>query len=116
MSAIGIWLSRAWLAAVMAVSGMVALPPTQVTSHVAATPTASQGNYVRLQNAWERQQGINSRLGWFFDHIEERVAKGQEMIDKAKANGKDVAALQASLDAFAAAVKQGSQCMEVLKA
>ena len=46
------------------------------------------------------------------DELIERV---QKLIDRAEANGKDVSAVQAALDAFAAAVKEANPIYESMK-
>lgn len=68
-----------------------------------STPTGEVSN-PKLEKAWARQLKIYNRLGKGFDDIDGQIAKIQERIDKAKTNGKDVAAAQAALDAFEAAL------------
>ena len=60
----------------------------------------------KLEKVWVRQSGMYGRLGKMFDGNDERIARIQERIDKAKANGKDVAALQTALDDFESALKK----------
>ena len=55
----------------------------------------------RLEKIWARQITAYNRMGKT-DQFIERV---QKLIDRASANGKDVSAVQAALDSFAAAVK-----------
>jgi len=69
-----------------------------------STPTVAVGND-KLEKAWARQLKIYDRLGKGFDDIDGQIAKIQERLDKAKANGKDVTAAQTALDAFEAALK-----------
>jgi hypothetical protein len=68
--------------------------------------SAAQVSSERLELAWAREQMIHDRLGFMFDHADQRIALTQQLIDKAKANGKDVAAIQAALDALAGAVER----------
>ncbi len=115
MSTIAMWMSKAWLAIVVAAAGifsgapMHADPPIVSDASLSSTPTPS---YDRLQHAWEREMRIYTGLGRLFDHADERLARAQELIDKARSNGKDIAALQAALDAFSAAVKQARPVYE----
>jgi hypothetical protein len=50
-----------------------------------------------------------------FDNGDARFEKAQRLIDKASANGKDVSAVQAALDAFMASVKSARPTYEGLK-
>ncbi|MBI5946270.1 MAG: hypothetical protein HY864_18065 [Chloroflexi bacterium] len=67
-------------------------------------PTGELSN-AKLEKAWARQLKIYNRLGKGFDDIDGQIAKIQERLDEAKSNGRDVAAAQAALDAFEAALK-----------
>jgi hypothetical protein len=58
---------------------------------------------------------LYNRLGLVFDGGNVMITKIQGLIDKAKANGKDVSAVQAALDAFVAARKAASPTYESLK-
>jgi hypothetical protein len=115
MSTIAVWLSKAWLAVAVAAVGVFLPFPAQGSMHgtteIALDSTPAPSNE-RLQNAWQREQTIYARLGRFFDQADGRLAKAQELIDKAKGNGKDVSALQAALDAFSAAVKDARPIYE----
>ena len=66
----------------------------------------------RLERVWGRQQIAHDRLGVMFDHVEWRLSQGQQLIDRAKANGKDVTAIQNALDAFSQAVQQARPIYE----
>ncbi len=61
----------------------------------------------KLEQAWARQLKNYERLGKGFEDTDAQIAKFQARIDKAAQNGKDVAALQAALDAFESALKSG---------
>jgi len=65
----------------------------------------------RLERVWARQLRLYKRMG----HIDELITKAQKLIDRVKANGKDVSALQAALDAFEAAVKAAQPSYESAK-
>ena len=113
MSTIAVFLSKVWLIATMAVGTV--LPVTSPTLNAASTPRSPGADYPRLQQAWVREQRVYDRLTRFFDNIDAREQRGQQLIDKAKANGKDVSALQAALDAFEAAVKRAQPVFESTK-
>lgn len=69
----------------------------------------------KLEHIWARQQKIYKKIGNGFDHIDRFVDKVQGLIDKAAANGKDVSAVQAALDAFEAALKEAHPVYESAK-
>lgn len=74
-------------------------------------PARTQITKDRLELVWARQLRRYERFG----HADELIARIQRLIDRAKANGKDVSALQAALDAFAAAVKDAHPIYESIK-
>ena len=89
------------------VLALLPTPSAQALTPVAAsTPPVASGGGVRLERAWLRQQIRYDRLGVMFDHVQQRIDLAQQMIDEAKSNGKDVAALQTTLDGFSSAVQQ----------
>ncbi len=107
MSTIAAWLSKAILVVSMAVFGSsAALPAKAAVSNPPSTPTPPAQSFPGIQRAWAREQKVYGRLGTFFGNIDQRLERAQQLIDKAKANGKDVSALQSALDAFSAAVTQ----------
>jgi hypothetical protein len=61
----------------------------------------------KLEQVWARQLKNYEKIGKGFEDTDALIAKFQVRIDKATANGKDVTALQAALDAFASALKSG---------
>ncbi len=113
MSTIALWLSKAWLIASMAIAGAFPAISPVLNAVTPASPTAA--SYPRLQQAWAGEQRVYDRLTRFYDNIDAREQRGQELIDRAKANGKDVSAVQAALDAFEAAVKQSQPAFESTK-
>lgn len=118
MATIAALLSKAWLAVTLALAGVTSALPAPVQELVPSATPAPQttaASYPRLQQAWAREQTVYGRLGKFFDNIDQRIARGQALIDKASANGRDVSALQAALDAFSAAVKQARPVYESSK-
>ena len=65
----------------------------------------------RLERIWARQLRLYERMG----RADEFIERVQKLIDRAEANGKDVSAVQAALDAFAAAVKEANPIYESMK-
>jgi len=116
MSPIVMWLKKVFLIAMVAALGLAALPAVNVYAlgqTDPSTPTApGQISTDRLEQIWSREQAAYGRWGKFFDNVDARISKAQELIDKAKANGKDVSALQAALNAFSDAVKQAKPIYE----
>ncbi len=116
MSTIVMWSKKVFLVAMVAALGLASLPAVNVYALVQSdpsTPTApTQITTDRLEQIWAKEQAAYDRLGKFFDNVDARISKAQELIDKAKANGKDVSALQAALDAFSDAVKQAKPIYE----
>ena len=76
-------------------------------------PPAERGQIrpERWERVWARQLRVYERMG----RIDKFVAKVQKLIDRAKANGKDVSAVQAALDAFRAAAKDAQPIYESIK-
>ena len=66
----------------------------------------------KVEKAWARQLKLYARLGKGFENNDAHVTKLQGLIDKAAANGKDVSALQAALDAFNAAMNSARPLYE----
>jgi prefoldin subunit 5 len=77
-------------------------PPPQPTGHISNE---------RLERVWARQLRVYERMG----RTDEFVAKVQKLIDRGKAIGKDITALQAALDAFKAAAKEAQPIYESIK-
>ena len=66
----------------------------------------------KLEEVWAKQSELYERTGKLFSDGDERIAEAQELIDNAKANGKDVTSLQTALDHFAAALKKAKPIYE----
>jgi uncharacterized protein YukE len=66
----------------------------------------------KLEQVWARQLKNYEKMGMGFDNSDAQIAKFQARIDKAAENGKDVAALQAALDAFKASLKSSKPIYE----
>jgi hypothetical protein len=102
------------LFALVMVLGLAAMPFVSVSAAGEYDPTPPphvQISNERLERVWARQLRIYERMG----RTDEFVAKVQKLIDRAKANGKDVSAVQAALDAFKAAAKQAQPIYESVK-
>jgi hypothetical protein len=80
-----------------------------------STPPAGEVPNERLEQVWARQLRAYDRLGKAFDRADDFIAKVQNLIDRASENGKDVAALQAALDAFEASIKEAHPIYESAK-
>lgn len=110
MTAMSVWIRRAGLVGAIIMLGLLSLPTAAASASalpdIATPPAPSQVRTQRLAQAWSREQQIESKLDTFFNTVDTRISNGQALIDRAKANGKDVSTLQVALDAFSAAVKQ----------
>jgi len=88
---------------------LAALPLTSVfaapTTDTSTPPTDDKEVYSLIERAWKFETRAVERIGQRIDRAPTMIEKTQSMIDKAKANGKDVTALQAALDAYAQAIK-----------
>ena len=112
MSAITMWFRKTLLVGFVAALGLVSVPlanayalgPFDPGTPTAPSQTTSPTD--RLQRVFSREQAIYGKLGKLFDNANTRISKLQDLINKAKANGKDVSALQSALDAFKSAVQQ----------
>jgi hypothetical protein len=101
------------LFALIAALGLASLP---TFSAAAAgldnqTPTQQSQREItkeRLEKIWARQLRMYEKLG----KTDEVIEKIQKLIDRAAANGNDVSALQAALDAFADAWKDAKPIYE----
>ncbi len=112
MSTITMWFRRTLLAGLVAALGLVSVPLAnayalgQFDPGTPTAPTQTTTPTGRLQWAFSREQTIYGKLGKLFDNAGTRISKFQDLINKAKANGKDVSGLQSALDALSSAVSQ----------
>lgn len=110
MAMIVMWIEKTWLITVVAALSFGALPGA--TAHTLGssdptTPTPStQTPADRLANIWSRERDAYAKIGSFLVNSNRFIMKVQGVINMAKANGRDVMALQDALDKFADAVKQ----------
>lgn len=89
------------LALVLGVAAMPFVSASAAGEYDPPVPLQRQISNERLERVWAHQLRIYERMGRLDDFVE----KVQKLIDRAKANGKDVSAVQAALDAFEAAIK-----------
>lgn len=102
------------LVALVTALGVASLPVFSVSAQGAKDPVAPPKGQVtneRLEQIWARQLRAYERMG----KTDEFIGRVQKLIDRASANGKDVTAVQAALDAFQAAVKEAKPTYESMK-
>ncbi len=102
------------LFALVAALGLASLPfVSAAAAGPTSTPMPPQGQLSseRLERIWARQLRRYERFG----RADELVDRVQLLIDRAKAKGKDVSAVQAALDAFKAALKNAQPIYESAK-
>jgi hypothetical protein len=75
-------------------------------------PEQRQTSNERLERVWARQLRLYQRIGNGFEREDRFIARVQELVDRAEANGKDVSGVQAALDAFESAVKDARPIYE----
>jgi methyl-accepting chemotaxis protein len=75
-------------------------------------PPKGELTYERLEQLWARQLKNYEKIGKGFDDNDAFIEKIQARIDRAAANGKDVTAVQAALDAFESALKSAHPIYE----
>lgn len=109
------------LLALITVLGVAALPFGRVSAagddvrRDPPIPPTGEVSNERLEKVWAHQIRAYERLGNLFDRADAFVDKVQQLIDRAKENGKDVSAVQAALDAFEAALKDAHPIYESAK-
>ena len=99
------------LLALVAALAAASLPLASVLAAGAEDPSVppiGELTNERLEKIWARQLRTYEKLGKAEDVIE----KAQALIDRASANGKDVSAVQAALDAFEEAIKDAKPIYE----
>ncbi|HAV76615.1 MAG TPA: hypothetical protein DCX53_04595 [Anaerolineae bacterium] len=78
-------------------------------------PPGREVSNEKLEQVWARQLKMYEKIGKGFERDDAFIEKVQTLIDKAGANGKDVTAVQAALDAFEKAVKDAHPLYESAK-
>lgn len=100
------------LLALIAALGVAAMPFVSVSAATAYDPSLQgQISNERLEQIWARQLRAYERMG----RTDDFVAKAQQLIDRAEANGRDISAVQAALVAFATQVKEAHPIYESAK-
>lgn len=89
------------LTAALAVAGLQFFSVSASGAEDPSVPPGHELTNERLERLWARQLRAYERMGRSEDFAE----KVQSLIDRAGANGKDVSAVQAALDAFEEAIK-----------
>jgi hypothetical protein len=101
-------LKKAALAVLLICIGLAALPTVSASAaglyDENTPPTRENVSDERLEQAWARLQEAYARQGERLGKADEFIAKVQSLIDKANEMGYDTSAVQAALDAFAAAI------------
>jgi len=100
------------LLALVAALAAASLPFVSVAAQGANDPTSpaaqAEVSNERLEKVWARQLKAYERMG----KTDEFVAKVQQLLDRATANGKDVSAIQSALDAFVESAKDAKPIYE----
>lgn len=73
---------------------------------------AAEASNLRLELAWARLQAEHSRLQALFNFADQRLASAQQLLDAAKARGKDVSAVETAQDNMETAIKQARPIFE----
>jgi len=108
------------LFALIAALGVAAMPfvsasaagDTLTNAYDPPVPLQGQISNERLERVWARQLRLYDRIGHGFERDDAFTEKVQQLIERAKENGKDVSAVQAALDAFEAALKDAHPIYE----
>jgi hypothetical protein len=107
------------LAVLMIAVSLAAFPLTNVYAAAGYDPSVppqdGRLSNERLELIWARQLRAYERLGKLFDANDAAFERVQNLIDKARENGKDVSALQAAFDALQAAIKEARPTYESIK-
>jgi uncharacterized protein (UPF0335 family) len=107
------------LVALVIALGLAAMPFVSVSAagmYDPPAPPQRQFSNERLERIWARQVRIYDRIGRVFERADTLTGRVQQLLERAKANGKDVSAVQAALDAFEAALKDAHPIYESAKA
>jgi len=102
------------LLSLVAALGLASLPLVSVFAAGQNDPTPppqTQLTNDRLELVWAHELRVYNRMG----RVDGFIAKIQSLVDRAKAKGKDVSAVQAALDAFEAQWKAAKPTYESIK-
>ena len=110
-----IFFKKTILVALIAALGLATLPFLSVSAAGLNAPASlaqkGQISNERLERIWAHQLRLYERMS----RANEFIERVQKLIDRAEAKGKDASAVQAALDAFAAAVKEANPIYESMK-
>jgi len=120
MKTLSMLFKKTVLVALVSVLALAALPVTNVSASGMSDPEnppadKTQLSGERLERVWVQMQRVYERQGRILDRADEMVERFQELIARFEENGKDVAALQAALDAFDEALKEAHPIYESAK-
>jgi hypothetical protein len=115
MKMIILFFKNSALMALIAALGMASLPLATVAAAVEYDPPVPPQRQIsneKLEQVWARELHLYERIGNGLERVDKFTEKLQQLIDRAKENGKDVSAVQAALDAFEAALKDARPIYE----
>jgi hypothetical protein len=81
----------------------------------AATPDPEWAN-LRLKRIFFRQRNAVERIAWVLENSDETITRAEELLAKAKENGKDVSNIEAALADFKEALEAGQPIYEQAQA
>jgi len=99
---------------------LAALPVNNAYASELSDPADLPGDMTQpsdecLEQIWARMHSIYERQGRILKRAGRMVERGQTLIERMEENGKDVAALQAALEAFDEALKEAHPVYESAK-
>lgn len=108
MGKIAMGFGKALFICAVTVLSVVAAPVRGALALTTSDPTPPPATVAdqRLELVWARQQADHARLAIIFDFADQRIARVQQLIDRAEANGKNVTDVQAALDNLRNAVEE----------
>lgn len=99
------------LAAALALASLPLVSVSAAGQNDTSIPPQGQVSHEKLEQIWARQLRVFNRLGRV-DQLTDRI---QRLIDRSRAEGQDVFAVQAALDAFQAAARDAHPIYESIK-
>lgn len=120
MKTLAMLFKKSFLIALVAALALAALPLTSAYASGLGDPTdppsdTTQLPAERLERVWTRLQWAYERQGHRLERADVLVERLQTRIDRLEESGKDVAALQAALDAFTDTLKEAHPIYESAK-
>jgi uncharacterized coiled-coil protein SlyX len=102
---INILFKKTILATLITMLAFTALPLSSAFAQ-GENPPGNEISTEKLEKAWAHQLQVYAKLGKAFEDTDAKLARAQALIDKVTARGKDASAIQAALNAFAAALER----------